>query len=138
MAQELAAQLLTLSQHAHEATLRLQAHRAMGQTLYWRGEFSQAHAHFDQGIALYDPRQHHSNAFVYGQDPASGYAIFLPSYCGITAIRIRRPDAFKNPSRWPKSWITPSVRRSLYRLRRGSSTTARDASATQTPKQRPP
>ena len=76
MAQELAAQLLTLSQHAHEATLRLQAHRAMGQTLYWRGEFSQAHAHFDQGIALYDPRQHHSNAFVYGQDPGVGLRNF--------------------------------------------------------------
>jgi predicted ATPase len=37
--------------------------------LFWLGEVRPAQAHLEQGMALYDPRQHHSHAFLYGQDP---------------------------------------------------------------------
>jgi predicted ATPase len=76
-ARELAEQLLTLAQRQHEAALLLQAHRAMGQTLYWLGELTQARAHLEQGIALYDPQQHRSSAFLYGQDPGVGLRNFV-------------------------------------------------------------
>jgi predicted ATPase len=71
-AHELAQQLLAVSRSAQDSGSLLQAHRAMGQTLYWRGEFSPAQAHFEQGMALYDPQQHVTNAFLYGQDPGIG------------------------------------------------------------------
>jgi predicted ATPase len=76
-ARELAEQLLTVAQRQHEAALLLQAHRAMGQTMYWFGELTQARAHLEQGIALYDPQQHRSSAFLYGQDPGVGLRNFV-------------------------------------------------------------
>jgi predicted ATPase len=33
------------------------------------GEFAQAREHLEQGIALYNPQQHHPHAFLYGVDP---------------------------------------------------------------------
>jgi TOMM system kinase/cyclase fusion protein len=68
-AHELADQLLDLAQRQHDATLFLQVHRALGQTLLWLGEFALARSHLAQGRALYDPQQHHGHAFLYGQDP---------------------------------------------------------------------
>ena len=68
-AHELAEQLLTLAQHEQDPTLLMQAHGVLGMTMFYLGEFLQAPEHFAQGIALYDPAQHHSLAFVYGEDP---------------------------------------------------------------------
>jgi len=66
---ELAEQLFTLAQRVQDPALLLEAHRAMGQTMFWLGDLAPARAHLEQGIALYDPQQHRSHAFVYGQDP---------------------------------------------------------------------
>ena len=45
------------------------AHFALGLTLLPLGEFTPAREHLEQGIAFYDPQQHRSLAFLYGQDP---------------------------------------------------------------------
>jgi predicted ATPase len=37
-------------------------------TLVWLGEFAVAREHLEQGMALYDPPQHRSHAFLYGYD----------------------------------------------------------------------
>jgi class 3 adenylate cyclase/predicted ATPase len=44
------------------------AHRALGQTLLLNGEFVAARAHFDKGVALYDPAEHRQLATRFGQD----------------------------------------------------------------------
>src|SRR5215813_4989785 len=46
----------------------MEAHYVMGNNLFYFGEFVPAREHFEQSIALYDARQHHSHAFLYGQD----------------------------------------------------------------------
>jgi predicted ATPase len=66
---ELAEQLFSLAQRVQDPALLLEAHRVLGQTMFWLGEMTPARPHFEQAIALYDPQQHHSHAFVYGQDP---------------------------------------------------------------------
>jgi class 3 adenylate cyclase/predicted ATPase len=66
---ELAEQLFALAQRVQEPALLLEAHRVLGQTMFWLGEMASARAHFEQGMALYDPQQHRSHAFVFGQDP---------------------------------------------------------------------
>ena len=38
-------------------------------TLRSQGEFVLSRAHVEQAIALYDPQEHRSHAYVYGQDP---------------------------------------------------------------------
>jgi adenylate cyclase len=75
-ARELAEQLLTLAQRQQDPALILQGHRALGDTLFWRGEFASALAHLEQGIALYDPQQHRAHAFLYGQDPGMGCLVY--------------------------------------------------------------
>ncbi len=61
---ELGEQLLTLAQRVHDPVLLLEAHNALGQTLCCLGEFAPAREHIEQGIALYDPQQHRSLAFL--------------------------------------------------------------------------
>jgi predicted ATPase/class 3 adenylate cyclase len=68
-ARELGEQLLILAQRQPAPPLLLEAHFAVGATLFWLGEVIPARAHLEQVMALYDPAQHHSHAFLYGQDP---------------------------------------------------------------------
>jgi predicted ATPase len=69
-------QLLTLAQHQPDPGLLLEAHRALGATLLSLGEFASARAHAEQGLALYDPQQHHTHAFLYGQDPGMSCCLY--------------------------------------------------------------
>jgi predicted ATPase len=76
LARELGEQLLRLAQQAQDAALLLGAHRALGPTLLWQGEMLLAREHLEQGIALYDPQQHGSLAFVYGTDSGVACRLF--------------------------------------------------------------
>ncbi len=68
-ARELGEQLFSLAQGVQNPALLLEAHVALGSTLFCLGELTPALAHLEQGIALYDPQQYGSHAFLYGQDP---------------------------------------------------------------------
>jgi class 3 adenylate cyclase/predicted ATPase len=68
-ARELAQQMLSLAQHARDPALLVEAHHALGNVLFWSGEFVAAQAQVEQGIAFHDPQQHRSLAFLYGLDP---------------------------------------------------------------------
>jgi predicted ATPase len=84
-ARELAEQLLDMARRRDDPADLVQAHRAMGHTLLWLGEFEPALAHFERAIALYDPRQHRSLAFTSGQEPgvlARGFASHVLWYLG--------------------------------------------------------
>jgi predicted ATPase len=87
-ARELGEQLLTLAQRVGDPALLLEAHYTLGNTLNYLGEFPAAHAHFAQGMALYDPLQHHSLAFRYGQDPG----VICRTYAGVTLWWLGYPD----------------------------------------------
>jgi tetratricopeptide (TPR) repeat protein len=69
-------QLLNLAQCLHDSGLLLEAHRALGFTLLCLGELASARADLEQGIALYDPAQHHTHAFLYGQNPGMSCRIY--------------------------------------------------------------
>jgi predicted ATPase len=66
IAHELAEQLLVTAQSVQDPALLLVAKDALGDTMLWLGEFAMASKHVEDGIALYDPGQHHSLALVYG------------------------------------------------------------------------
>ena len=69
-ARELAEELLNLAQRQQDAALVLQAHHALWATLLVLGEFAAALKHIEQGIALYDRQQHHTQAYLFGgHDP---------------------------------------------------------------------
>ena len=58
-ARELAEQCLSLADDSRDPSLLLEAHYALGISLFFLGEFLQARKHFAQSLALYDPAQHH-------------------------------------------------------------------------------
>jgi predicted ATPase len=63
----------------------MQAHRLMGHTLLWRGEFAAALVHFEHAIALYDQQRHRSLALSHGQEPgvlSRGFAASVLWYLG--------------------------------------------------------
>jgi predicted ATPase len=66
---ELGEQLLSLAQKVQDPALLLEAHRTLGPTLSFLGEWIPARVHLEQGIRLYDRQQHRSHAFLYGLDP---------------------------------------------------------------------
>src|SRR5262245_55442112 len=67
-ARELGEQLLSLAQQVGDASMLCSAHRALGSMLFYAGAVADAHTHFTQGIALYDPQQHHVAVLLYGED----------------------------------------------------------------------
>jgi predicted ATPase len=67
-AHALGEQLLTLAQQSQDSAMLVAAHRALGVTLFYRGETTFAYTHFAQGMSLYDPQQHRAAVFLYGDD----------------------------------------------------------------------
>jgi predicted ATPase len=71
-ARELGEQCLTLAQRVQDPALLIEAHYALGNTLFLLGEFASVRAHLEQGIAVRDPQQHRFRTFLYGQGPRVG------------------------------------------------------------------
>lgn len=69
VARELAEQCLRLAEKAGDPALLLEAHHALGVNLSGLAQFEPSLVHLNQVITTYDPEQHGSLAFVYGQDP---------------------------------------------------------------------
>lgn len=85
-AQELGAQLLDLAETAHDTGLLVEAHGAVGVTLFHLGEIVAALTHLERSTSLYDPEKHRSHVRIYNQDPwvacrsYSGQALWLLGY----------------------------------------------------------
>ena len=67
-AREVGEQLLSLAQRAQDPVFLQQAHNVLAGAFLHLGEFSAAHAHLQQGLALYDPEQHRALVLRLGID----------------------------------------------------------------------
>jgi class 3 adenylate cyclase/tetratricopeptide (TPR) repeat protein len=69
-ARELAERLLHIAQRFQDPALLLQAHHTLWMTLYHYGALVSVRAHCEEGLAFYDPPQHHAHTSMYGgHDP---------------------------------------------------------------------
>jgi predicted ATPase len=75
-AHELGEELLRLAERLDDAGLVMRAHHMHAETLIFLGEFARAHAHAEQGMALYDLPQHRTHVFRYGNDSGVGCRAF--------------------------------------------------------------
>jgi predicted ATPase/class 3 adenylate cyclase len=94
-ARQLSEQLLILAQRAQDTTLLLEAHRALGTSLFYLGELAPARTHLEQAMTLYDPQQHCSLAFHAGQDPGvvcRGFAAWALGLLGYPDQALQRSD----------------------------------------------
>jgi len=75
-ARGLGEQLLRLAQSVQDPALLVEAHFALGRTLFVLGEHASAREHLEQGIVLYDSQQHGVHTFLYGQDPGVNCRVY--------------------------------------------------------------
>ena len=87
-ARALGEQLLTLAQQTQDPVLLLAAHRALGVTLFYLGAVATAHTHCVQGMALYNPQQHRTAAFLHGENAG----VICRSYAAWTLWYLGYPD----------------------------------------------
>jgi class 3 adenylate cyclase/predicted ATPase len=88
-AHELGERLLTLARQVQDAAMLVAAHRALGATLLLHlGAIAAAHTHFTQGIALYNPQQHHASAFLYAENAG----VICHSFAALTLGCLGYPD----------------------------------------------
>jgi predicted ATPase len=71
-ARALCERLLSMAQQTQNPALLLEAHWGLGVTLCFLGELASSREHSECGVALYDTQQHHTHAFLYGDDPGVG------------------------------------------------------------------
>ena len=92
-ARKLGEELLNLAQRMQDAICLLEAHRALGTSLFYLGELALGRAHLEQAITLYDPQQHRSLAFRIGQDPGvvcGGFAAWALGVLGYPDQALQR------------------------------------------------
>src|SRR4029453_17816212 len=87
-AYELGEQLLTTAQRVQDSAFLVGAPQALGVTFFHLGEPAPARAHLEQGAALYDPQQHSSLAFLFGQDPG----VACRSFAALTLWLLGYPE----------------------------------------------
>ena len=86
-AQDLAEQVMRLAQNQDDPTLLIQAHFALGCTLFYRGEFESARQSLEAGMILSDTHPPQTNPARFVQDP--GVACY--SYAALTLCLLGYP-----------------------------------------------
>jgi predicted ATPase/DNA-binding winged helix-turn-helix (wHTH) protein len=131
-AYDLGEQLLTLAQQAQDRTLLLQAHQALGGTLYHRGELVAARSHLEQGLALYRPEEHLADAVRSDQDPGlacvryAALTLWLLGYPDQSQQRSQQALALAQASRHPPSLAAALVIAARVHQHRGEGSLARE------------
>ena len=88
---DLAAQFLALAEKQAATAPLLIAHRIMGVSLLYAGDFAKARMHLEQAITLYDPAEHRPLATRFGQDAA----VHALSYRSLALWSLGYPEAAK-------------------------------------------
>jgi predicted ATPase/class 3 adenylate cyclase len=94
-ARQVADEFLRRAQDHRVASATVVAHRISGTGAFWRGEVATARIHLEHALALYDPQQDRSLAFLYVQDPrvaalsALSWTLFALGYPEQARVRSR-------------------------------------------------
>lgn len=65
---EYSQELLEIAEGLNDNNYLMAAHRVLGSKSFWCGELITSKSHFDKVLSLYDPQQHHKQAFIYWTD----------------------------------------------------------------------
>jgi tetratricopeptide (TPR) repeat protein len=94
-AYEFGRQCLRLAQNLQESSLLLEAYRPLGLTSFYLGQLTASRWYLEHAIALYDPQQHRSHAFLYTTDPGATCL----SFSALTLWHLGYPDQALQQSR---------------------------------------
>jgi predicted ATPase len=93
-ARQVGEQALGLARQTHAPDFLVLAHMVLGATLFFCGALPAAREHLEEGLARYDPIQHHALAVQYGDDPG----VFCLSYLTIVLWLLGYPDQARQRS----------------------------------------
>ncbi|MBS0587585.1 MAG: AAA family ATPase [Proteobacteria bacterium] len=68
-AHTLALEMKQTGQEVNDTGMLVEGHWMLGDTLFWLANFDAAQQELTKAIERYDPGQHHTHAYIYGQDP---------------------------------------------------------------------
>jgi predicted ATPase len=71
-----------LAQQEHDPVALVEAHYALGTSLFYLGKFSMAREHFEQGVTRYHCEREHFRGSMGGEDPGVACLAFLVSTLG--------------------------------------------------------
>ena len=110
-ARELGEQLAWLAERTADPMQRLEAHDALGTTLFYLGDYAAAWTHVEKGIALTDPTTHHAQALRQGE--ASGLRCLGVAAQALWCLGYpaQRCSGVRKHWRWPRNWRIPIVSR---------------------------
>lgn len=129
-ARDLGEQYLALAQQRQDQVALIEAHRALGTSLFYLGEFVAARQHFEQGVASYHLQREHFRGIRRGEDPGVACLAFLVSTLGFLGYpdqaRQRAEEArqLAEALGHPYSLAFAQYRASLYALFRRQAATA--------------
>lgn len=81
-------QMLQLGKQTGDDNLLVEAHYALGNSLYWLGELEQALGHLEAADGLYDEKKHRAHILLFGQDPG----VTARCYLSFTHWMMGNPD----------------------------------------------
>jgi predicted ATPase len=107
-ADELARQCMQLAENAADPAFLLEAHHVFWSTRFWMGDYATAELHANEGIAIYDPVEHHPLTYKYsGHDPGvccrgfSSLALWVRGYPEQAVNRCNEALTLANRERHP-------------------------------------
>lgn len=92
---EFAHQMMRIADAERSDAMRLEAHFAVGLSQYYMGQLDFAHENLEAAIAIYNPDQHHPQAYLTGQDvgvsarAVSAMVLYLRGYSSNGLARAR-------------------------------------------------
>jgi class 3 adenylate cyclase/predicted ATPase len=115
VARELASRCLRVAQNVGDPALLLEAHHIVGLGLIADGDFVKALEHFEAVPSIYNPDQHRSQAYTFGQDPAavclvhSGWPLWFLGYPDQAVQKCREGLAFAQELNHPYTSVFTSA-----------------------------
>jgi predicted ATPase len=115
VAHELADRCLRVAQSVADSALLLEAHHIVGLGLIANGDFVKALEHFEAVASIYNPDQHRSQAYTFGQDPAavclvhSGWPLWFLGYPDQAMQKCREGLAFAEKLNHPYTSVFTSA-----------------------------
>ena len=82
---DLAKQMLQMGEETGNSGMILEGSWTLGNAQFWMGNLKDARTNLERAIEVYDPAEHHLNAYFYGQDPgvaARCYLIYTTVHSG--------------------------------------------------------
>lgn len=74
---DIAERMVRMGRETGESRMLIEGLWTLGDSLFWLGDLDGARENLEKGVALYDPEQHHINAYYYGQDPGVAARCYL-------------------------------------------------------------